>query len=80
MKHKTLVKIDKLNVLYAEQRATLAKMQEYVDREFLKNRQRQRELNIQRREVVAQCRLLGSAKAGRVKATMNSTVQGSPIH
>ena len=80
MNHKALAKIDKLNTLYAEQRATLTKMQEYVEREFLKNRQRQRELNTQRREVVAQCRLLGSGKVGRVKATMNSTVPGSPIH
>ena len=80
MSHRVLAKIDKLNALYAEQRSTLNKLNEYVERELLKNRQRQRELNMQRRKLVAQCRLLGSGKAGRVKVIMNSTVPGSPIH
>ena len=77
MSHAALAKIDKLEQLYAEQRATLKKMREYVDAEFVKNRRRQSELNRQRRIVVRECRLLGEGKAGRVKAIMNSTIAGS---
>ena len=67
MSHKALAKIDKLNDLYAEQRATLTKMQEYVERELLKNRECQRELNIQRRVMVRKCRRLDEAQSKLVE-------------
>ena len=67
MTHQVLVKIDKLNNLYAEQRATLDKLKEYVERELLKNRERQHELNIQRRVMVRKCRKLDAARLKRVE-------------
>ena len=67
MSHKALAKIDKLNGLYAEQRATLTKLQEYVGRELIKNRQRQRELNIQRRVMIRKCRRLDEAQSKLVE-------------
>ena len=63
MTHQVLVKIDKLNNLYAEQRATLDKLKEYVERELLKNRECQHELSIQRRVIVRKCRELDEARA-----------------
>ena len=78
MSHKALAKIDKLKQLYVEQQATLGKLKNYVDAEFAKNRQRQQELNQQRRIVVRKCKRLGSGKAGRIRAIMNSTVPTSP--
>ena len=77
MSHAALAKIDKLEQLYAEQRATLKKMREYVNAEFAKNFSLQSELNQQRRIVVRKCRLLDKGEVGRVKATMNSTIAGS---
>ena len=67
MSHQALAKIDKLNTLYAEQRATLNKMKEYVERELLKNRECQRELNIQRRSMVRKCRRLDEAQVNLVE-------------
>ena len=78
MSHKALAKIDKLKQLYVEQQATLGKLKNYVDAEFAKNRQRQQELNQQRRIVVRKCERLGSAEAGCIKAIMNSAVSTSP--
>ena len=51
MNHEALAKIDKLDILYAEQRATLSKMVDYVQGELAKNRQRQQQLNGQRKRL-----------------------------
>ena len=58
MSHEALAKIDELSISYTKQRATLTKLRERIERELLKNRECQYELNIQRRVMVRKCRQL----------------------